>query len=260
MKNQADIELRTSQIMYPTIHYSRMKCLDSMMTSSNFIWNKGVLIPRYSLDNYTETRLLASKNISISLDDALWKKLLQDAQKEVSKRTEDSYETKTAAALADIYKRMTLESAAIPPVYRISTSSVRVPINSIPDDIDSDFLDLCIEYLNQVSVAKTDFTEKTILTPSDQRLHFGEKATGLSKSEVSSRQALSEEIGKMLAETSGKPWPPSKEQLEKDKEEWDKFYSPAARANRANKDNEEARKTAISILENLKARKLIPYG
>lgn len=257
MKNQAEIELRTSQIMYPTIHYSRMKCLDSMMTSSNFVWNKGVLMPRYSLDNYNEIRLLVSKDMSVSLDEALWQKLLKDAQKEVSKRSENSYETRTAAELADVYKRMTLESAAIPPLYRISTSSVRVPINSIPDDVDSEFLELCIEYLNQVSVAKIDFTEKTILTPSDQRFHFGEKTTGLSKAEASSRKSLSEEISKMLAETSGKPWPPSKEQIEKDKEEWNKFYSPAARANRANKDNEEARKAAISILEDLKARKLI---
>jgi len=258
-KNKAEVELLASQLMYPSIHYSRIAALDSILTSSGHYWFKGQLIPLHFNSNsqkeYTSIVKSIRNKTAITVDEALHNHCMKSAIKHLSESESEGFSSVEELALR--YKNTTLEQHGMPFKFRLH-DYCKVSISQIPDDVDKDFLALCVEYLNCALNSKTDFNEKTILTPCDQKLHFGKSGNGLDEKELETRKALSFEIGKILAEVDGKSWPPSEEEAKKQLKEWNNFHSPAARAKRANQDNENSKKIAMDILSDLKKRNLIP--
>lgn len=261
--NEAELEIRLSQLMYPSIHYARERCLESMMTTSNFIWHDGRLFVQYQDKAREAMHNLLLSGEAPSPDEALWKYNLDHGRKSVVERTSTFDGDKNAEEMAKSYHQMSLELAAQPVTYRLSGFSlnrsqgyVGAPISCIPDNAKTEWMALVVEFLNNVLASKIDFDERSILTHSDQEIHFG-KTGQLTEKEKESRAALSESLGQILAEAEGKPWPPTNEQREKDRKNWEEHYSPAARARRANAENIESRRIAAIILEDLKHRGLV---
>lgn len=254
--NIAELEITAYQLMYPSIHYRRIDCLDCIFTTSNFEWKDGKLIPVFPNENYEKIKNKILNNKAITVEEALLQRELANAQEQISKGHYG--EEKTVEELARKNFEYTIQKSHMPKTFRISSTYKYEPIWKIPDDVHPDFLAICIEYLNAVIESKIDFDEKSILSPMDLKYHFGENGNGLTEQELSSRKAFSVEISKILAKADGQNWPPDKEYVEKQQKDWDDYWSPAARAKRANAENIESRKAAATILEDLKNRKLIP--
>lgn len=245
----------TCQLLYPSIYGNRMSCLESMMTSGNFYWKDGELLYAHPDKKYNEMMKLVRKGKAPSISDRLWEYELEVARKSIAEshsRKNDSVED-----LAKSYLRLNQEREEVPRSFMLSSFSQYDVVWTIPDNVKAEFLALCVEYLEAALVAKIDFTEKTILSKSDLRLHFGESGNGLNEKELESRKALSKEISKILYESEGKAWPPEQKEAEKDRKEWEDRYSPAARARAANSRNLTARQSAETILQDLRKRKLI---
>ena len=245
----------TCQLLYPSIYGNRMSCLESMMTSGNFFWKDGELLYSHPDKKYKSMMKLVRSGKAPSIKDRLWEYELEAARKTIDEspsRKDDSVED-----LAKSYLRLNQEREEVDRCFMLSTISDYYAVWNIPDDVKPDFLLLCVEYLEAAAAAKIDFTEKTILSKSDLRLHFGESGNGLNEKELESRKVFSKEITKILYESEGKSWPPAQKDIEKDRKEWEDRYSPAARAKTANSRNLTARKSAETILQDLQKRKLI---
>lgn len=245
----------TCQLLYPSIYGNRLSCLESMMTSGNFFWENGELVYSYPDKKYKDMMKLVRSGKAPSIKDRLWEHELEAARKTIAEspsRKDDNVED-----LAKNYLRLNQEREEVARSFMLSTFSQYYTIWSIPDNVKPEFLALCVEYLEAALAAKIDFTEKTVLSKSDLRHHFGESGNGLNEKELKSRKVLSKEISRILYESEGKKWPPVQKDIEKDHKEWEERYSPAARAKAANSRNSTARKSAETILQDLRKRKLI---
>lgn len=251
----AETMFLTCQLLYPSIYGNRLSCLESMMTSSNFYWKDGELLYSHPDKKYKSMMSLVRKGKAPSVEDMLWKHQLEHAQKTIAQSA--SMRGESVEDLAKRYLQMNQEREEVPRSFMLSTFCQYYAVWSIPDNVKAEFLALCVEYLEAALAAKIDFTEKTILSKSDLRLHFGESGNGLNEKELESRKALSKEISKILYESEGKAWPPEQKEAEKDRKEWEERYSPAARARAANSRNLTARQSAETILQDLRNRKLI---
>lgn len=250
----AEIELRTSQLEWPTIHYTRIRALESLLTTSNYFWRNGKIVPHTTSKKYKEIKRKLKKGTAPTVEEALLERELERAQEELVRNPNSE---KTAEDIASYHVDAIHQGAEVPHRFYLTNVSNMTVIRSIPDDVEPDFLSLCVEYLEAALQAKIDFTEKTILDARDLRYHFGESGEGLNERELEVRTKLSKVLTEILAEAEGTPFPPTPEKAKKDLEKWNNHYSPAARARRANSDNEDCRKAAAGILANLRERNLI---
>jgi len=251
----AEIEILTMRLLYPSIYGNRMSCLESMMTSSNFYWKNGEIAYYHADKNYKKMKRLVFSGKAPSIPDRLWEHQLEAAKKTIAESV--SAREESPESIAKNYVLLHNEREEVPRCFMLTSFYSPRVVNSIPDNVKPDFLDICVEYLEAAVSAKTDFNEKTILTKSELRSHFGESGNGLNEKELEVRKLLSEEITKILYESEGKTWPPTQKDLEKDRKEWEERYSPAARAKTANAYNLSARKCADEILQELNKRNLI---
>lgn len=250
----AEVELQTARLEWPTSQYTRHRALESMMTTSNYYWHQGKILPYTQSKQHKEIKKKVKKGTAPTIEEALLEQELARARKRVLERPDEG---KTAEEIAAWHVNHVREQAEVPPAFYLTNVSKRTVIWTIPDNAEPDFLALCVEYLESALLAKTDFTEKTILNKKDQKLHFGESGNGLNEKELVVRKEMSNIIGQILADADGEPFPPTPEKAKKELEDWNNHYSPAARARRANMDNESCRKAAAEILADLRSRNLI---
>lgn len=265
---EAEIYIETMRRLFPSIYYDRRQCVDHILggKGTGYYWLDGRIadyearIPSDKRADFGQTKQAVLTGTAPTVEECLRKHHLNHVEKTEQERHDRIPEyVMDVQRSFDFHMNLTTEQSTMPMVYRVSEGEYGGPIACIPDNITPDWLAIVVEYLNKVLEAKTDFDQKSILTPSDRQYFLGDKAEGLTEEQRSQRSRLAQEISKKLAESMGKTYVPlTDEEKRKNQEEWEKFYSPRARAEQANAENGNSKKAAANIIENLKSRGLYP--
>ena len=271
--NEAELFVEVKRRSYPTIYGTREKTLEHILVcnGTGYQWHNGRIVQSCKpiTDNKNESLIQQQiLNGELTFDDYLWKAHLEHAQhcyeedqkiyhkilNEHPEYTEtDKLETKKVfgRSLEEIAQSFLIKwkySVAVPCVYN-SIYELYCNICNIPDDVTPDWLNICIETLHYMLQAKIDFNERTIIPEDEIKHFFPDKPIN---KEV---ETIADEIVDRVASTvlNSKKLQ-TEEKKRKSQEEWERLYSPKARAKFANEHNVQARKLALRILESLKLR------
>ena len=102
--------------------------------------------------------------------------------------------------------------------------------------------------------AKVDYDGMSILPESDRRYHYPPETK---KKTLTERKDEARMLDEVFANIGIEKKKVNKVQREKKQEEWERLYSPCARARQANAMNTEARAIAAKVRTNLIERGLI---
>lgn len=239
----AETFIAAMQRLFPSIYLGRERCIDGILTASGSAWSKnGYLYQTWKIKNFDKMIDLVEIGKVKPVKHYLEKYHLKHCKNNQEKL---QYHLECGHELANH-----------PMEYRLNSLSKYGVLWKIPDNATPDWLSIVVEYLNCVLASKIDFDEKSVLMPKERKSHFPDKVQ--IAEQLSRTQEIAEDIIREIFKKEGKEYIPlTEEQKHKNQEEWEKFYSPRARAERANNSNKESKLVAVEILEELKQRKFI---
>lgn len=251
MKYTAEQFVLAMQMTYISICHIRERCLDSIMVHSGHTWTKDGTITYQSYPDSTgKDKFKENLKLVIRGQNADLESLMKRHSEEISQKylaDNPGIEKVLPNLREDMQKRWAEDREVATRFYltRHHTTSDYSIISSIPDNVRSDYLQLCIEYLDTIiNTAKTDFDEFTILSKKDREAEQHRK-----QKTKEDRKKETEFVASLLGVA-----PPTDEKRKKDMEEWERNYSPRARARQANQQNTEAIEAAKILRERVRVR------
>lgn len=229
---------------YPSIYPDRQAFFRHALLGigTGYIWSGGELVQELICPRWKKMERLVKQGKAPTPEQCLEEYEWAAAMKYCASGT-----SRSVQVVYDDSMRRRSEQSQIPPTYSIYDSS---PVSTIPDDIHLDWLQCCIEVVSQMCNAKTNFDATSILAESDRKLF-----EPVSPKVEQVRRKIAEDIIRETCAKIGKTYVPiTDEERAASRAEWERLYSPRARAERANNDNTAARKRANEILNEIHAR------
>lgn len=245
-----DAELFIAAIsrLYPTLYRTRIRCLDHILNGigTGYAWVDGKMHFQGKIFYHKKWKETVQKVIKGD------SKTIEDYYKEEQRKNARDYYEKTNQQVQDedTFIKSDIERDAIGHQFYVYERSS--PICHIPENVSKEWLNCCIELLQAMQNAKIDYNAESILTETQRKHSLQKTKTSLASKICSARilRKLAKEEGRKIKKTT-------KKQRQKEYEEWERVYSPRARAEHANNYNIQARKVANDVLLELKKRNLV---